>query len=149
MLSDGQPLINPATVPHFRDVLDHMTQSLERIDAFRDLEQGLINLVISTQSARLGETMKVLTVASVIFMPLSFIAGVYGMNFDPEYSAWNMPELRWAFGYPFALLLMTVTAGVMLYRFSRRGWLHRDPEVHRPLEHAAPPSAKSTSPKPT
>jgi magnesium transporter len=133
MLSDAQPLIRPETVPHFRDVLDHMIQSVERIDSFRDLEQGLINLVISTQGARLGETMKVLTVASVIFMPLTLIAGIYGMNFDTA-SPWNMPELTWAFGYPFAIGLMVVVTLVMLHHFRRRGWLHRDRELNRPLD---------------
>ena len=63
-----------------------------------------------------------LTVISTIFMPLGFIAGLYGMNFDPEASRWNMPELEWAYGYPMALALMAATAGAMLVYFRRRGW---------------------------
>jgi magnesium transporter len=67
--------------------------------------------------------MKVLTVIATIFIPLSFIAGVYGMNFNPERSAWNMPELNWAFGYPFALALMLAVAVGFLVYFHRKGWL--------------------------
>jgi magnesium transporter len=74
-------------------------------------------------SNRTNEIMRVLTVISVIFIPLTFIAGVYGMNFDTEKSFWNMPELKWYFGYPFALLLMlAVTLGQLIF-FRRRGWL--------------------------
>ena len=67
--------------------------------------------------------MKVLTIMATIFIPLGFIAGVYGMNFDPGASGWNMPELRWSFGYPFALGLMAAVAGGQLWYFWRRGWL--------------------------
>jgi magnesium transporter len=70
-------------------------------------------------SNRLGEVMKTLTIVSTIFIPLSFIAGVYGMNFE------HMPELGWVWGYPAALALMAVVAGGLLYSFWRRGWLRR------------------------
>jgi magnesium transporter len=74
-------------------------------------------------SNRMNEIMKVLTITATIFIPLTFVAGIYGMNFDPSASPWNMPELRWRFGYPSALLVMAVMAGVMLLYFRRRKWL--------------------------
>jgi magnesium transporter len=67
--------------------------------------------------------MKVLTVISTIFMPLTFIVGVYGMNFDPDASPWNMPELRWYWGYPFVIAVMAAVVVVMVVFFRRRGWL--------------------------
>jgi magnesium transporter len=74
----------------------------------------------------MNEIMKVLTIIATIFMPLSAIASIYGMNFDREASPWNMPELSWYFGYPFALLLMAVVAVAMLVMFWRKGWLRSD-----------------------
>jgi len=87
----------------------------------------------------MNEVMKVLTVISTIFIPLTFIAGVYGMNFDPDRSPWNMPELRWAWGYPVVLLVMAAVAGGMLLHFRRRGWLggRRRP----PGDNGEPPAA--------
>jgi magnesium transporter len=73
----------------------------------------------------MSEVMKVLTVIATIFIPLSFIAGLYGMNFDRQASAWNMPELHWRFGYPFALGLMAAVAGGLLWFFWRRRWIGR------------------------
>jgi magnesium transporter len=70
----------------------------------------------------MNEIMKLLTVFTAIFIPLSLIAGIYGMNFNPARSPWNMPELNWIWGYPFALGLMVATAVGMLYYFRRRGW---------------------------
>jgi len=67
--------------------------------------------------------MKVLTIIATIFMPLTFLAGVYGMNFDPDSSPWNMPELRWVVGYPVTLLAMALTTVLMLLYFRRRGWI--------------------------
>ena len=75
----------------------------------------------------MNEIMRVLTVISTIFMPLSFIAGVYGMNFDTSRSRWNMPELGWTWGYPFALGVMAATAAGLLYYFGRQGWFGGEP----------------------
>ena len=69
------------------------------------------------------KTMKVLTIIATIFMPLTFIAGVYGMNFHPDNSPWNLPELNWYYGYPFSLALMGVTALLFVYYFWRKGWI--------------------------
>jgi hypothetical protein len=76
----------------------------------------------SLAGQRMNEVMKVLTIISTVFIPLSFIAGLYGMNFNPEVSAWNMPELNWVFGYPAALTVMALCAGAMLLFFARKGW---------------------------
>jgi magnesium transporter len=71
----------------------------------------------------MNEVIKLLTIISTIFIPLSFVAGVYGMNFDPEVSAWNMPELKWRYGYLFSLAIMGTVAGGLLIYFRRRRWI--------------------------
>ena len=76
----------------------------------------------ASASNRLNEVMKVLTIISTIFIPLSFIAGVYGMNFNPEASPLNMPELNWFLGYPFSLAIMAAVAGALVVYFRRKGW---------------------------
>ncbi|MGB9359664.1 MAG: CorA family divalent cation transporter, partial [Acidimicrobiia bacterium] len=86
----------------------------------------------SSVSVRLNETMKVLTIIATIFIPLSFVASLYGMNFDPSVSPWNMPELRWRLGYPFSLGLMLLMAVGMLMYFRRKGWLGGAPASRRP-----------------
>jgi magnesium transporter len=78
-------------------------------------------------SNRMNDVMKVLTIIATIFIPLSFVAGLYGMNFDPERSPWNMPELGWYWGYPFAIGIMASTALLMLFYFRRKGWLGSKP----------------------
>ena len=95
------------------------------LENLREIGAGLMELHLSAVSNRMNEIMKVLTVISTIFMPLTFIVGVYGMNFDPDASPWNMPELRWAWGYPFTIALMAVVSLVMVLFFKRRGWLSR------------------------
>jgi magnesium transporter len=82
-----------------------------------------MGLYLSSVSNKMNEVMKVLTIIATIFIPLSFIAGVYGMNFDNAVSSWNMPELGWRFGYPFALGLMAAAAAALLYLLWRKGWL--------------------------
>jgi magnesium transporter len=71
----------------------------------------------------MNEVMKVLTMIATVFIPLTFIAGIYGMNFDPAAGPWNMPELGWRYGYPAALLSMVVIGGILLFWFRRKGWL--------------------------
>jgi magnesium transporter len=93
------------------------------METYKEMSSDLVNLYLSSVSNRMNEIMKVLTIIATIFIPLSFIAGVYGMNFDPERSPWNMPELKWRWGYPACLLLMALTAGVLILFFRRRGWL--------------------------
>ena len=119
---DDTPLVAPETVPFLRDAQDHLVQAVEVLESLREILASLADLYLSAVGLRQNEVMKVLTVISTVFLPLTFIAGVYGMNFNPDASPFNMPELRWVYGYPFALALMLVVAvGLMLF-FRRRGW---------------------------
>ena len=96
------------------------------IETYRDFATNLFELYLTTMSNRLNEIMKVLTIIATIFIPLSFITGLYGMNFDTQVSRWNMPELHWTFGYPFALGLMALIAIGMLIMFWKRKWIGRN-----------------------
>jgi magnesium transporter len=89
----------------------------------RELCADLRDYYISLVSNRMNETMKVLTIIATIFMPLSFVAALYGMNFNTASSPWNMPELNWRYGYPAALGLMSAIAVGMILFFRRRGWI--------------------------
>lgn len=113
----------PSTMVYLRDVADHAVQVLDILESYRDVVMGLMDLYLSSVSNRMNEVMKVLTVIATIFIPLSFIAGVYGMNFKSAASPYNMPELGWRYGYPFALGIMAAVAIGMLIYFSRRKWL--------------------------
>jgi magnesium transporter len=103
--------------PYLRDVLDHVVQLLDLLENYREMSSSLMDLHLSTVNHRLNEVMKLLTIIATIFIPLTFIVGVYGMNFD-----W-MPELRVWWGYPLCLVLMAGIAGGMLWWFRRRRWL--------------------------
>jgi len=115
-------LIRPETRVFLRDCYDHTIQVLDMIETYRDLASGLLEVYLSSLSNRLNEVMKVLTIISTIFIPLSFIAGVYGMNFNPQASPMNMPELNWYYGYPMSLGLMAAVAGALVIYFRRKGW---------------------------
>jgi magnesium transporter len=108
---------------YFRDCLDHTRQLADVVDSYREIANGLLDLHFSSMSHRMNEVMKLLTLVSSVFIPLSFVAGVYGMNFDPDRSPWNMPELRWEYGYPLALGLMAIMAVSALTYFWSKGWL--------------------------
>lgn len=125
LVRDETSVFRPETRVYLRDCHDHAVQLLDLVEAWREMGASLMDLHLSGVSQRTNETMRVLTVLTVIFMPLSFVAGVYGMNFDPDASPWNMPELRWAWGYPFALGLMAAIAGGLLLLFARKGYLRR------------------------
>ena len=107
------------TLIYFRDVYDHMFRISETIDVERDMMSGTMEAYLSVVANRTNEIMKVLTIFSAIMLPLTLIAGIYGMNFA------NMPELHWRYGYWYALGLMAVTAIFMLIWFRRRGWMGR------------------------
>jgi len=92
---DDSALVTASTRPFLRDCYDHILQLLDVLENYRELIAGLMEMYLSSQSNHLNEVMKVLTIISTIFMPLSFVAGVYGMNFKTEVSPWNMPELSW------------------------------------------------------
>jgi magnesium transporter len=111
-----------STLIYLRDCHDHVVQILDLLDGARETASNLMGVYMSQISNRMNEVMKFLTLIATIFIPLGFIAGVYGMNFSSEASFWNMPELSWRFGYPFALGLMGVVAVAFLAYFWRKGW---------------------------
>jgi len=122
LIRDDSPLISPEIKVYLRDVYDHLVQVIDSVESQRELVFSLYDMYMSSLSSRMNEVMKVLTVISTLFIPLTFIVGVYGMNFNPETSVWNMPELNWAFGYPAAWGLMLIIVASMLYYFKRKGW---------------------------
>ncbi len=123
LLIEERALIRPGTKVFLRDCYDHTIQLMDMVETFREMASGLVDEYMSAVSNRMNEIMKVLTVIATIFIPLTFIVGVYGMNFDTKASPYNLPELRWAYGYPAVLLLMAVIAGGMLLYFRRKKWL--------------------------
>jgi magnesium transporter len=121
LIRDSQTFKEESRI-YLNDCRDHVLQLLDSLEGQRELVVQLTDLYLSSLSNRMNQIMSVLTVIATIFMPLSFIAGVYGMNFNPEISPFNMPELNWRFGYPFALTLMATVAIGMLVFFRNRGW---------------------------
>ena len=111
------PLVQEGTKIYLRDVYDHTIQVIDIIETFRDMTSGMLDMYLSSVSNRMNEIMKVLTIMSTLFIPLTFIVGLYGMNFE------FMPELKWRFGYPFALGIMIFTVGGMLLFFRRKRWI--------------------------
>ena len=118
-----RPFISAEIDPYLRDVYDHTVRTVELIESAREILASLVELHLSTVSNRMNEVMKVLTIFATFFLPLTFIAGVYGMNFDPAASPLNMPELEWRWGYPFAWALMLGTSVALYSFFRRKGWL--------------------------
>ena len=116
LIHSESTLIDDRTRLYLRDLYDHIHHLLGNIDNYRDTAKGLIELSLSSMSHRTNEVMQVLTVIAAIFIPLTFIAGVYGMNFE------IMPELRWRYGYPLILMLMIACAAGMLWYFKRKKW---------------------------
>ncbi|MDA3864563.1 MAG: magnesium/cobalt transporter CorA [Deltaproteobacteria bacterium] len=108
---------------YFRDCADHLYQLLDLVDYTREWSASTVELHMSNLSNHMNEVMKMLTLIATIFIPLSFIAGFYGMNFNPEKSVLNMPELNWKYGYPFAIFLMLLTVGIMTGYFFHKGWI--------------------------
>ena len=123
LLREETPRISSETRIYLRDCYDHVTQIIDLVETYRELGADLTDIYLSSVSNRTNEIMRVLTVITTIFIPLTFIVGIYGMNFNTEISPWNMPELNWYWGYPFMLLLMLSIAVGQLAFFRRRGWL--------------------------
>ena len=120
MLDHG--LIHDDNRPYFRDVQDHAKRVVDLAEGYYDTAGSLLETHLSLASVRLNDVMRVLTLIATIFMPLSFLVGVYGMNFDTK-SPWNMPELGFYYGYPILVGVMIVLVAVMLIYFRRKGWL--------------------------
>ncbi|BFT29688.1 magnesium/cobalt transporter CorA [Alteromonas sp. D210916BOD_24] len=114
--------ISEGTMIYLRDCYDHTIQVMDLLETYRDMSGSMLDIYLSSVSNRMNDVMRVLTVIATIFIPLTFIVGVYGMNFDPNAGKWNMPELGWEYGYPLIWLLMISCVGVMVYVFRRKGW---------------------------
>jgi len=112
---------------YLRDTYDHTVQVMDMVETYREVAGGLMDLYLSGVSNRMNEVMKVLTVISTIFMPMTFVAGVYGMNFDRgdanDPRPFNMPELYWQYGYVFSLVLMVTSVIALLIYYWRKGWI--------------------------
>jgi magnesium transporter len=111
------PLVKETTRIYLRDVYDHTIQVIDTIETFRDMVSGMLDIYLSSVSNRLNAVMKVLTIIATIFMPLTFIAGIYGMNFK------HMPELEWRWGYPTVWIAVILIGVSMLIYFKKKGWL--------------------------
>ena len=128
MLHSDSELIRKETRVFLRDLYDHTVQIMDLIEAYREVTSGLFEIYLSSVSVRTNETMRVLTVISAIFIPLTFIVGLYGMNFqtttaDGQPAPANMPELHWKYGYLFVVGLMALVAAGQIYFFKRKKWL--------------------------
>jgi len=131
LIRDEHAQFSDATRVYLRDCYDHAIQLMDIVETYREITSGLIDVYISSVGAKMNETMKVLTIIATIFIPLGFVAGFYGMNFDANASPWNMPELSWRYGYPAVILFMALAAGGMVYYFWSKGWIGRGPRPKR------------------
>ncbi|MCA9757361.1 MAG: magnesium/cobalt transporter CorA [Candidatus Eisenbacteria bacterium] len=123
LVREEAPLIGSHTEVFFRDCLDHTSLLIELLDDARETGSGLLDLYMSSMGNRMNEIMKVLTITATIFIPMTFVAGIYGMNFNQDASPLNMPELSWYWGYPFAWFLMLALAGGLLVYFRKKRWI--------------------------
>ena len=122
LIRDGSDLISDEVRVYLRDCYDHAVQVLDMVETYRELASSLMDVYLSSVSNRMNEVMKFLTIVSTIFIPLTFIAGVYGMNFNTEKSPFNLPELNWYWGYPLCWTVMVTIATVLVVFFKRKGW---------------------------
>jgi magnesium transporter len=123
LIRDSGDLISDGVRLYLRDCYDHSIQVIDMVETYRELASGLMDVYLSAVSNKMNEIMKFLTVISSIFIPLTFIAGIYGMNFNTEKSPFNMPELNWYWGYPLCIGSMVAIATSLLLTFRKRGWL--------------------------
>ena len=117
ILHNDNELISDNTKFYLRDVYDHVVRIMDSIETQRELVAGLIDFYLSMNANKMNEVMKFLTIISTLFIPVTFIAGIYGMNFD------NMPELRHPYGYFITLCIMVLTIFSLLIYFRRKKWL--------------------------
>jgi magnesium transporter len=122
LLRDEHVQIQETTRPYLRDCYDHSVHALDLVEGYREMASSLLEIYLSSLSNRLNDVMRLLTIIATVFIPLSFIVGLYGMNFDRSVSPWNMPELGMRFGYPVLwLVMLAIVAGMLLY-FRRKRW---------------------------
>ncbi|XXX74609.1 magnesium/cobalt transporter CorA [Sorangium sp. So ce134] len=126
LLREDNPIFTKDTRLYLRDTYDHSVQLMDMVETYRELSSGLMDLHLSGMSNRMNEIMKVLTIISTIFLPVTAIAGIYGMNFHHESSPYNMPELDWYYGYPLVWCLMLASVLGLLTYYRRKGWLGKD-----------------------
>jgi len=117
------PLMHDYTRMYIRDLYEHTVQVIDTVETYRDMVAGLLDIYLSSVSNRMNEVMKVLTIIATIFIPLSFLAGVYGMNFDTSASPFNLPELGFRYGYPLFWLIVIAVGGGLFWFFHRKRWL--------------------------
>lgn len=117
LINDDSKLINDSTRPYLRDVFDHTIHAMDTLETYRDIVSGMLDIYLSSMSNKLNEIMKVLTIIATIFIPLTFLAGWYGMNFK------HMPELDSPWGYPLVTLAAVVIVVLMLVFFRRKKWI--------------------------
>jgi len=116
LIRDENPLIQESTFPYLRDVYDHTIQIVDTVETYRDMVTGILDIYLSGISNKMNEVMKVLTIIATIFIPLTFIAGIYGMNFE------FMPELKWRWGYFIVLFVMSMIGVLMFFFFKKKKW---------------------------
>ena len=126
LIRDGSEHIDPSILNYVRDCYDHTIQIIDVIETYRELASGLTDVYLSATGNKMNEIMKVLTIISTIFIPLTFIAGVYGMNFNTEKSPYNMPELNSYWGYFICLGIMLFISIVQVYIFWKKGWFQNN-----------------------
>lgn len=129
LVRDGNDFISPDVRVYLQDCYDHVVQVLDILETYRELTANLMDVYLSSVSNRMNEVMKTLTVVSSIFIPLTFIVGVYGMNFNPSVSPWNMPELNAYWGYPLCWAGMIAIALTLTGYFWRKGWFDNSAEL--------------------
>ena len=123
LMRQDSEYVDEKTIIYLRDVYDHTIQVIDTIETYRDLLSGMLDIYLSSVSNRMNEIMKLLTLIGTIFIPLSFITGLYGMNFDRSVSPLNMPELGWSFGYIYVWVVMLSVVFIMLFYFRRKKWI--------------------------
>jgi magnesium transporter len=123
LLRGDQALVQEDTLIYLRDCYDHTIQVMDLLETYRDMTGSMLEIYLSSVNNQMNQVMRLLTVIATIFIPLTFIAGVYGMNFDRNAGPWNMPELGWHYGYLLIWAIMILVALVMLVFFRRRKWI--------------------------
>jgi len=131
LVRDETKLLSSQTRIYLRDCYDHTVQLMDIVETYREIASGLFEIYHSSVSTKINEIMKVLTIITTLFIPMSFVASLYGMNFDATASPWNMPELGLRYGYPATLLLMSLLAAGMLLYFRSKGWIGRQRKRRR------------------
>jgi len=126
MMRSQNRFVREQTKPYFEDCYDHVLHLLEDASRHRDTAHDLLELHSANLNQRMNEATQTLTIIATLFIPLSFIVGLYGMNFDPDVSPWNMPELRMRYGYPGVLAFMAMSALMLMRYFQKKGWFSQD-----------------------